>query len=664
MANYNKSFNFRNGVQVDSDNFIVNSTGLVGIGTSIPIRFLDVHGASALRGQTDVTGITSTSNLRVAGIATFHGNVGIGTTNPTGNALVGNTNVLNCGVVTANYFFGSGLYMDDIVGFTTEGWVVHQAAGSGTVRSGIATHLKVGIGTTEANNIYDLMIGQNPTTAGLEGIGFIGETGDTSGYGNQIIASGQIKANSFVGIGTELTQLHATYLATGTVNNDRLPVIDNSKFPTTTIIDSGNGTLEAKFVNLSPTVGVVTAGIFTGTSSKFYGQHIGNVTGNADTATTLVSNANVKTSGTLDAVNQVGAAASFSDSLGIQTSSPNGELHIVAKTGAATAQITSPDQASQLVLGLNAAVQNSNNAFIQYGNRSASFPYSQPAALDFINFSNGTHQGNMNFYSDGASAGVNTGSFYWHTNGTNRLMALTYEGNLGIGVTLPHQKLEVNGIGTFTSNLYVGGDLEVKNELRAVSGVVSANGFIGGFYGESATSVVDIVSVGCTNLNVTGLTTCPYIQCGIGGTIIIGDPQNLSGQATLAYSPALIISSGGGTPTSQSFFKDDGYLGIKTDIDIADGVAPGATGLYVGRGAVFNSFVGIGTTQPKVGLDLSAASDRIEDRMVILPKVTTTQRNALSVGNTHDGALLYNITLGRLEFYNGSKWCGIGTTNP
>ena len=36
MANYTKSFNFRNGVQVDDSNFIVNSVGLVGIGTTIP----------------------------------------------------------------------------------------------------------------------------------------------------------------------------------------------------------------------------------------------------------------------------------------------------------------------------------------------------------------------------------------------------------------------------------------------------------------------------------------------------------------------------------------------------------------------------------------------------------------------------------------------------
>ena len=393
MANYNKSFNFRNGVQVDSDNFIVNASGLVGIGTSIPIRFLDVHGTSALRGQTDVSGITSTSALRVAGIATFHGDVGIGTTNPTGNALVGNTNVLNVGVVTANYFFGSGLYMDDIVGFTTDGWIVHQARNSGGTRTGIATHLKVGIGTTEADNAFDLMIGQNPTDAGVEGIGFIGETGDSSGFGNQITMTGQIKANSFVGIGTELTQLNASYLASGTISNDRLPVIDNTKFPDPTILNSGNGTLRAEFVQLGAATGVVTAGIFTGSSSKFYGQHIGDVTGNSDTATTLNSNSNVKTSGTLDANSLVGAGLSVSESIGLSTTSPNGEVHIVGvnTTSAATIQVTSPEQASKLILGLNANAQDNNNGVLQFGNRSAGLPYSQPGSLDLINYSNGTH---------------------------------------------------------------------------------------------------------------------------------------------------------------------------------------------------------------------------------------------------------------------------------
>ena len=50
MPNYKKSFNFRNGVQVDDDNFIVNPNGLVGIGTSVPTEFLDVRGTAKVVG--------------------------------------------------------------------------------------------------------------------------------------------------------------------------------------------------------------------------------------------------------------------------------------------------------------------------------------------------------------------------------------------------------------------------------------------------------------------------------------------------------------------------------------------------------------------------------------------------------------------------------------
>ena len=60
MANYRKSFNFRNGVQVDNDNFIVNPNGLVGIGTSVPTELLDV------RGTVKVTGIVTTTDLWVS----------------------------------------------------------------------------------------------------------------------------------------------------------------------------------------------------------------------------------------------------------------------------------------------------------------------------------------------------------------------------------------------------------------------------------------------------------------------------------------------------------------------------------------------------------------------------------------------------------------------
>ena len=48
MANIRKSFNFRAGVQVDEDNFVVDSLGKVGIGTTVPEQFLDVRGRSKI----------------------------------------------------------------------------------------------------------------------------------------------------------------------------------------------------------------------------------------------------------------------------------------------------------------------------------------------------------------------------------------------------------------------------------------------------------------------------------------------------------------------------------------------------------------------------------------------------------------------------------------
>ena len=59
MANIKKNFNFRNGVQVDDDNLLVTETGLVGIGTTIPVEALDV------RGNVVITGFTSATTQKV-----------------------------------------------------------------------------------------------------------------------------------------------------------------------------------------------------------------------------------------------------------------------------------------------------------------------------------------------------------------------------------------------------------------------------------------------------------------------------------------------------------------------------------------------------------------------------------------------------------------------
>ena len=61
MANIRKTFNFRNGVQVDDDNLVVNPTGLVGIGTTVPTEALDV------RGDVKVVGLVSATTGTITG---------------------------------------------------------------------------------------------------------------------------------------------------------------------------------------------------------------------------------------------------------------------------------------------------------------------------------------------------------------------------------------------------------------------------------------------------------------------------------------------------------------------------------------------------------------------------------------------------------------------
>lgn len=66
--------------------------------------------------------------------------------------------------------------------------------------------------------------------------------------------------------------------------------------------------------------------------------------------------------------------------------------------------------------------------------------------------------------------------------------------------------------------------------------------------------------------------------------------------------------------------------------------------------------IGIGTKTPRAALDVV---DTITG--VLLPRLTTTQRNGIASGNLLNGLLLYNTDSSAFQYYNGSAWNSVGS---
>ena len=212
MPNYNKSFNFRNGVQVDVDDLIVRGS-LVGIGTTIPRSDLDV------RGRVDVTGIVTTSNLFVAGISTFADEIHIGT---------GITISPQTGIISAS-FRGDASFLDNL---PTSQWV---DVDPGLGYTSIYNVGPVGVGTT--NPLHTLQIGGSPDNPLHSGVGIDSTRGN-------IRTTGIVTAASFVGSGLGITAISADNIATGTLDTARLPgTFSNlTEVGTTNLVSSGIAT--------------------------------------------------------------------------------------------------------------------------------------------------------------------------------------------------------------------------------------------------------------------------------------------------------------------------------------------------------------------------------------------------------------------------------------
>ena len=667
MANYNKQFNFRNGVQVDNDNLVVSPTGLVGIGTTVPTQNLDV------RGNISATGFSTSPSLFAQ---TLEVRDSVTTPNVTfTDFIVGSGVTIGSGIVTAT---GSGIvtYYGDarfLQGMPTSQW---KDIDVGLGFTSIYNEGNVGVGTTDPR--FRFQIG---------GTNDISVVGFTSGVGfstaGDILATGIVTATAFVGIGSLLTEINANNIAYGTLNNERIPLLENSKIPNNLVLSGVvtatrfDGDVQAGLItatngftgNLTGTastalslsgapdiiVGILTAnavaassfigGITGDVSGNLTGDVTGNLTGTATTASSLTSTANVDiadlTVGLATVSSFIGVGTDFqtgSIAIGNSTTSNNNDLFINRAgitTTNARIQLLSDLGESTVTIGTSETI-NGSNGQIRYGDRSSGTPYSDPYSLDFLNYGNGS----INYYLQAGIVGLNTGNFYWHHKSTERLMTLTYGGRLGIGVTEPNHKLHVigdsnvTGIATFENNVFIAGALEVST-LNVDN--LSANTFTGNLSG---------------NINGSGISTVARIS--VGTTVSCAEIVVDSGTGLHPDSPSDLIFSAGG---EEGFIIEaGGVVGIGTTF-VDDGAL-----LTVGGDLTVHNSIGVGTNFPRGLLDLSAPGGQtsfknlagITTNNFMLPPMVT---NAIQTGLvTVTGALVYNTDVNKLRIYTGNAW--------
>ena len=641
MASIRKSFSFRNGVQVDEDNFIVNALGLVGIGTSIPSESLDV------RGTAKVVGLTTTNDLFVSGVATAI------------DIKVGTAISITGGGVKAANFYGDGATLSNL---PTSQW---EDVNLGLGFTSIYAIGNVGIATTDPRQSFQ--VGGSPDITGKSGVGI-------NSIGN-IKATGIVTATSFVGALTGNVVGDVTGAVTGNVTGNITGNVDGD------INSTGISTFAelsiTSFVNVGTAATFNTAGLdVTGvTSSTSFvgaltgdvtGNLTGNVTGNLTGDVTGDINSGITTASTELNVGTGGTAFTSLNlgRVGIGSAIPKSDLTI-RKENSASLEIIGESGTTKVSIG-QSETDGNESALIRYGN--------PDNTLNIINYNAGSVN---SFIHAGSSTGIQTGRFSWIYGQSNQeILSLTYGGSLGLGKTNPDHTLHVVGTSTVTSDVYVGNDLFVADDVT-INGGLTVSG---------VTQLPDVI--GGTNLNTsTGISTFNNVSIGGSLGIKFGVDNYLSidggriqssqiGIGTTAGKPipdgfnariegkSLLSFVGIGTTAAQEDFPSEDMSNITSNaLFICDSfIGIDRATVYMGRDSELttspNSLVGIGTTISRSAVDFKNAGNAVgtaktELRYMLPPTVTTDAKVGLA---TIAGGIVYDSTLNKLQCFNGTTW--------
>ena len=700
MANIKKNFNFRNGVQVDDDNLLVTSTGLVGIGTTIPNEALDV------RGNVIVTGFTSTSTAQI-GILT------VSTFVPT--QIVGAGLSVLSGIVTAQ---GTGIltYFGDasnLLGMPTSQWE-DKDVGLGFT-SIYNTGGNVGVGTEDPRSTFQ--VGNN-ADAGEKGVGIssvgninmtgiltatslIGNlTGDVTGritgdtVGNVNAASGistftnlDVNGDSDFDGHINIDNMSVSGVSTFTglidgngganIDNVQIGVTNDNEIDTSTgnlTIDSAGGT-----VTVDDQFAVTGVSTYTGLADFNGGATINNVSIGIESPSAISatgSNLNLTSDGgTTSIVNnvEVSGITTFSSDVAVAglTTTKNLQVtgtatfngNIAASSIEATSSFQVPSASVTTKLGVGSTdtpasdiqVTKSGNADIQICGTGGI------AALNVgreVGTSK-THTSQIRFgggagapYSSGESLDIinyDVGNFNYHLGAGNvpglkgdfvwhkGLNSARLMTLTGIGGSLGI------GITTPSTNLHVIGAATVSGDVNVGNNLVVAGALLGNVEG-TLTGNVQGTLAGNSNTTV-GISTLNNLSVAGVATFTTGIESEAVGIGTTVTDNAPLRVN----PDNEDrfFVGTNGFIGIKTSSEL-ENVVINASQVNASIGQV-----AVGATVLKSSVDFADAGT-VTTRFMLPPKITGTQRNNLT--GVIAGAMIYNTSNNRLQVFNGTVW--------
>ena len=693
MANIKKSFNFVDGLQVDFDSFVVNSVGNVGVGTSSPSVYLfNVYGDSR------ITGLTTTGALSVSGVSTFASDVKIG------SAV---TITSSTGIVSATSYYGDGSNLTGVFGIATQGWILVNG------NTGLSTTLNVGIGTTQTNTEYDLIVGT--------GISFAGDSGNAV----------------YTGIITS-SELDTTQIDTGNISVSGIATITN--------IDSGN----LKSTGIS-TLGVTTATDLTAQQLSVSG--LSTFTGIVSFASTVTAPVLHIEGGSFDAGtdNQTDVAIVIDEEKSIYTKDGGHLRNLIQKksdviiigqhdttlidgidlkpgvtggqvklhsggttdnvkletTGAGVTVFGTTESqqlnvsgvstfSNDILIGTGATVGFGSTAYFK-DNAKAVFGDSEELYIyhdgsnsyvqelgtgalrlvgDTVAIRNSAQD--MAVFNTGADAQLfynNSKKFETTNTGVNVTGTGSFE-SIGIQTSAPSTDLQIRKA-SGNATLEVISDtakasISIGNSVGAGNSSASINyGSVAGFGVYSTNQSFNIINRGTGNVNYF-LSNNAASDSGFRWHKSITPLMALSEDGNLGIgetNPAHKLHVQGiSTFTGNAHFDNNVTINGTLTADLTGNVTGNVTGNLSGNVntttgiSTFNdikvSEVGIGTTSPRCVLDLgeSAGDDR---GFVLFPSTSTTQRNSISP--LIEGAIIYNNENKRLELYNGTGWVGIAT---